>query len=269
MNKMQYFANKHALTFAIAVAFVFILLVIISFVVVNARWSADTPGWYMGSTIGRLISIFILLAMLSRLGWIDTAGFTSLGGRDTWLISLIMLAYAIGVSAYAMTGNFNFGFTNLALIGAACLFMMVHAFLEEVTFRGLILHSFERAWSSEKRDPMRSVLISSIFFGIYHFIYILGEALPIVLFRMASAFLLGIVFGALVLRGKSIYPAAVFHGVLNLAGYLNLTNNTAQGKPSSWLLMSLAMIPLAGLGLYMLRSLPDRPAPRWQHDLSI
>jgi membrane protease YdiL (CAAX protease family) len=81
--------------------------------------------------------------------------------------------------------------------------------------------------------------------------------------------LLGIVFGALVLRDKSIYPAAVFHGVLNLAGYLNLTNNAVQGTPSSWLLLSLAIIPLAGLGLYLLRSLPDRPVTRWQHDLSI
>jgi membrane protease YdiL (CAAX protease family) len=77
---------------------------------------------------------------------------------------------------------------------------------------------------------------------------------------MVSAFLLGILLGALVLRGKSIYPAAVLHGVLNLAGYLNLTSNATQGTPSGWLLLSLAMIPLAGLGLYMLRGLPDQSA---------
>jgi hypothetical protein len=63
-----------------------------------------------------------------------------------------MLAYAIRVSAYAMTGNFDFGFSELALTGAAFLFLMVHDFLEGVTFRGLILHGFERAWSSTKRD---------------------------------------------------------------------------------------------------------------------
>jgi membrane protease YdiL (CAAX protease family) len=260
MNKIQSFASKHVLTFAAVVTFVFILLVIISSVVVNAKWSADTSGWYIGSTFGRLISIFILLATLSRLGWLGTAGFRSLGGRDTWLISLIMLAYAIGVSAYAMAGNFYFRSSDLALAGAVFLFMMVHAFLEEVTFRGLILHGFERAWSSGKRDSMRSVLISSIFFGGYHFIYILGEPLPVVLLRMISALLLGILFGALVLRGKSIYPTAVFHGVLNFAGYLYLSINAAQGTPSSWLLLSLAMTPLAGLGLYMIRGLPDRPA---------
>jgi membrane protease YdiL (CAAX protease family) len=70
--------------------------------------------------------------------------------------------------------------------------------------------------------------------------------------------LLGILFGALVLRSNSIYPAVIFHGLLNLAGYLNLTSNATEGTPSAWLLLSLAMIPLAGLGLYMLRGLPDR-----------
>jgi membrane protease YdiL (CAAX protease family) len=269
MNKIQSFACKHVLIFAAVVTFVFILLVIISSVIVNGRWSAETNGWYIGSTIGRLVSTFIMLATLSRLGWLGAAGFTSLGGRDTWLISLIMLAYAIGASAYAMTGNFDFSYSDPALVGTAAVFLMIHAFLEETTFRGLILHGFERGWSSEKRDPLKSVFISSIFFGGYHCIYILGEPLPVVLIRMASAFLLGIVFGALVLRDKSIYPAAVFHGVLNLAGYLNLTNNAVQGTPSSWLLLSLAIIPLAGLGLYLLRSLPDRPVTRWQHDLSI
>jgi CAAX protease family protein len=159
-----------------------------------------------------------------------------------------------------MMGNFDFSLSNPALAAVAAVFLLIHASLEEVTFRGLILHGFERAWSNEQRDSLRSVLISSIFFGGYHFIYILGGPLPVVLFRMASAFLLGILFGALVLRGKSIYPAVVFHGVLNLAGYMNLSSNAPEGTPSVWLMLSLAMIPLAVYGLYLLRGLPERSA---------
>jgi membrane protease YdiL (CAAX protease family) len=260
MNKIQPLASKHVLIFATIVTFVFILLVILSSIFVNARWPADTSGWYIGSTIGRLVSIFILLAALSRLGWLGPAGFKSLGRLNTWLIMLLPLAYAIAVSAYAMTGNFDFSFSDPVLAAAAALFLLIHAFLEEVAFRGLILHGFEQAWGSNKPDSIKCVLISSIFFGGYHLIYILGEPLPVVLLRMVSAFLLGILLGALVLRGKSIYPAAVLHGVLNLAGYLNLTSNATQGTPSGWLLLSLAMIPLAGLGLYMLRGLPDQSA---------
>lgn len=260
MKKIQSLASKHVLTFAAVITFVFILLVILSAIFVNARWPADTSGWYIGSTVGRLISIFILLATLSRLGWLGPAGFKSLGGRNTWLIMLLPLAYTIAMSAYAMTGNFDFSFTDPALAAAAALFLFIHAFLEEVAFRGLILYGFTQAWGSNKSDSIKCVLISSIFFGGYHLIYILGEPLPVVLLRMVSAFFLGILLGALVLRGKSIYPVAVLHGVLNLAGFLNLTSNATQGTPTGWLLLNLAMIPLAGLGLYLLRGVPDRSA---------
>ena len=76
--------------------------------------------------------------------------------------------------------------------------------------------------------------------------------------RIVFSFLLGILLGTLVLSGKSIYPAAFFHGVLNLAAYLNLTNNGIEGTPSSWLWMSLLVLPLAGFGIYLLRDVRYR-----------
>jgi CAAX protease family protein len=260
MNKIQYLASKHVPTFAALVTFVLMLLVILSSVFVSARWPGDTSGWYLGSTIGRLVSIFILLAMLARVGWLRPAGFTSLGNWGPWLLILIPLAYAIAAFAFVMTGNLNFRFSIPALTGVAFLFLMTHAFMEETAFRGLILHGFEQALGSSKRDSVKSVSISSMYFGGMHILYILGEPLPIVLLRMISAFLLGILFGALVLRSKSIYPATIFHGVLNFAGYLNLTSNAVQGTPTGWLGLSLAMLPLALLGLYLLRGLPERSA---------
>ena len=64
---------------------------------------------------------------------------------------------------------------------------------------------------------------------------------------------LGIVFGALIVRGKSIWPAAVFHGVLNAAGYVNLANSGSSPGAGDWLLLSVLSVPLAVFGLYLLR----------------
>jgi hypothetical protein len=124
MNNIQAFANKHALTFAAVVTFVFILLVILSAIFVSARWPADTSGWYVESTVSRLVSIFILLATLARLDWLGPAGFKSLGRWNVWLFLPLPLAYAVAMSTYAMTGNFDFSISDPVLTGAASLFIL-------------------------------------------------------------------------------------------------------------------------------------------------
>jgi len=153
-----------------------------------------------------------------------------------------------------MTGSLSFRFSTPALTGLAALFIMVHAFLEETAFRGLVLQSFVRLWSSTNRGLITSVLVSSLYSGGMHIIYLAGEPLSIVLPRIVVAFVLGIMFGALVLQGGSIYPAVFFHGLLNVAGFLNLAGNESAGTKSAWQLLSLCMLPLAFYGLYLLRN---------------
>jgi len=259
MYKNNSFATEYPMAFSTIITFAFILIVLISSIIVNANWPGNTNGWYIGSTIGRLVSIFILLIVLSRLNWLRLAGFTSLGERRTWLISLLPLAYAIAASLYAFTGNFDLDFSHPVLIGFASLFIMIHAFLEEVTFRGLILHGCIRAWDSKNRGVLKSILVSSLFFGGMHIVYLAGEPFPVVLFRIVVATLLGILLGALVLHGRSIYPAVFFHGLLNLAGYLNLSSNATEATLSSWLLLSALMLPIAMFGFYLFRNVPQQP----------
>ena len=268
MNRIKSIASGRPLIFALIVTFVFILMVLVSSVVVNAAWPADTGGWYTASTIGRLVSITILLVALARLGWLRTAGLLRLGDRQTWLALLLPLGYAVAVSAYAMTGTFDFSVSDLQLTGLAAIFLMAHAFLEEVAFRGLILHGFARAWDR----TVRSALVSSLYFGTMHVIYLAGEPLPVVLLRVVTAFLLGIIFGALVWRSGSIYPAAIFHGVLNIAGYVSLASTGSEPISSAWLLLSLLVLPVAIFYLYLLFSLPRRTIhmePAFRRDLPL
>jgi membrane protease YdiL (CAAX protease family) len=261
MNNINSLANRRPLVFSLAITLFFILLVLISSIVVGRMASAETLGWYIGSTIGRLVSILILLAVLWRLGWLHSAGFTKLGGWRTWFTLLILLQYAVLVSAYVMTGSISFGYSDSVLTGTAIVFIMLHAFLEEIAFRGLVLHGLVRAGAGASQSLLRSVLGSALFYAGYHILYLAGEPLAIVLGRIIVAFLLGILFGALVLKSASIYPAAFFHGMLNVAGYLNLTSAGVEGTLSSWLLLSLFLLPLALYGLYLLRGLAATSAP--------
>src|SRR5690606_27356232 len=123
------------------------------------------------------------------------AGFTRPGGRNTWLGLLLPLAYAAAVSTYAATGNFAFSVSDPVLAALAALFLMAHAFLEAVAFRGMILYAFVSRSGSTNRGLVQSVLVSSLFFGAMHMIYLAGEPLPVVLLRVVFASLFGIYLG--------------------------------------------------------------------------
>jgi hypothetical protein len=261
MNNIETLAAKRPLAWATWVTLIGILMLLSLAIPVSASWPGETHGWYIASAIGRLVAIMILLLVLMRLKWLSSAGFMRLAGWRTWLILLLPLGYSIAVSTYAMTGNFDLRVSNPGLAGLAAVFLIAHAFLEEVIFRGLILHGLVRAWGDTGRGPLKSVLVSSLFFGAMHIVYLAGEPVSVVLARIVVASLLGICLGALVLHENSIYPAAFFHGLLNLAGYLNLTSNTAEGTPSAWLLLSLLMLPVAVFGWVLLVSASQRVSP--------
>ncbi|MEJ2267354.1 MAG: hypothetical protein P8X95_28340 [Anaerolineales bacterium] len=120
MNRINLLAIEHPLAFGLLVTIVFILMTILSSVL-GAIWPGEPYGHFTGSTIGRVISIVILLMALARLGWLRPAGFTRLGRPQAWLIGLVLLAYWVPVSAYAVTGNFDFSISNPVLLSVLIL----------------------------------------------------------------------------------------------------------------------------------------------------
>jgi membrane protease YdiL (CAAX protease family) len=258
MDRINRFATKHPVAFGFVVFVVYILLLFVS-AMLATLWPGEETYGQVGGTIGRVASIAFLLVLLFLLGWLRSAGFASSGPWSTWLVTLLTLVYSIGVSAYAMAGNFNFRSTLPSLV---ITFIVTAAFLEEVVFRGVIMHAFVRAWDSTNRGLIKSVLVSSLFFGGLHILdFFSGRPLSNVILQGIEAFFLGIILASLVLAGKSIYPAVFFHALLNLAGYLNVTSKGIEETPSSWLIFSLLMLPLAIFGLYLLRGLPKRYSP--------
>jgi uncharacterized protein len=203
---------------------------------------------------------WLLLALL-RLGWLGPAGFTRAGQWNIWLSLLLPLVYTIASSVFSMTGKFDFSVHVPAPAGVLTLFILVAAFLEEVVFRGLILYAFVREWGGTNRGLIGSVLVSSIFFGGMHILdFLSGRPLPNVLLQSIQALFLGIILGTILLVGKSIYPAAFFHGILNLIGYLTFGNRGLEPEPVSWMTLSLLMLPLALFGILLLRAVPYRLA---------
>jgi membrane protease YdiL (CAAX protease family) len=213
-----------------------------------------------------MIAIAILLTLLWRLGWLRAAGLARFGRRPVWLAMLLLVPYVILVPLFALTGRLDLPAALPALAGPAVLFYLAHAFLEEIVFRGLILLALVQAWGRGTRGFVKSLVVSSLFFAAMHLLNVLGgNSLPLVLLQSAGAFFLGIAFAALVLAGGSVYPAALLHGAANAAAYLSLTATPeAATTASAWLLQSALMVPLAAVGLAILRGMGRPESISWR-----
>lgn len=72
--------------------------------------------------------------------------------------------------------------------------------IEEVTFRGVLLHGLHRRWR-----PVALVLVVGLVFGLFH----------VSLFRLAPTVFLGILLTGVTVMSGSIYPAVVWHVLHN------------------------------------------------------
>lgn len=93
---------------------------------------------------------------------------------------------------------------------------------EELVYRGVILCLFLAAWRARPNCIWRAVVAQGVLFGLAH--VVVGD--PVV---VLSATVLGIAFGAAVVRIGSLWPLAIIHGAGNL-GYRLLVDD---GTPAA------------------------------------
>jgi membrane protease YdiL (CAAX protease family) len=259
VKSIEKLAGERPIAFGFVATFSFILMLIIS-AFLGSLWSGEQLYGQPGGILGRAIAILFLLVILSRLGWLHLSGFTSLGQMHTWLIIILPLAYSIFALTYAMTSEFVFKFSTSEFTWLVTLFIVTAAFLEEVVFRGMILYGLVRAWGDTNTGHIRSVVVSSLFFCSIHLLdYLSGRPISSVLLQTLEVFFLGVFLAALVLRGKSIYPASFFHCTLNLLAFSIFGSSGVEPATGAWLILSIFMLPLAILGVYLLHKISHKP----------
>lgn len=124
-----------------------------------------------------------------------------------------------------LTVNFWNGAAFTTHLPEALLFivsMLCVGFLEEVIFRGLLFRAISR-------DNVKlAVFVSSITFGIGHIVNLLNgaEVLPTLL-QICYATAIGFLFAVIFIRGKSLWPCIVTHGVMNSLSLFGISGSRA------------------------------------------
>ncbi len=109
---------------------------------------------------------------------------------------------------------------------------------EEVAFRGIILTLLLKKYSEKK-----SIIVSSIFFGLMHLFNLLsGTNIIIVIIQVIYATFFGIVFGYMFVKTKSLLPSIITHYLIDSLGQLFASANVNT-------LFGYIMITIIGFGL--------------------
>ena len=94
---------------------------------------------------------------------------------------------------------------------------------EEGFFRGIIYAMMFTGFSeiySQRNAEWNAIIISALSFAILHLANIGSYPTSFVIFQVFYSTIFGLLFGYSRMKTKSIYPAIVFHAILNLAATL-------------------------------------------------
>src|SRR5690606_13570026 len=92
-------------------------------------------------------------------------------------------------------------------------------FFEEALTRGLVLYLLLVAWRSRPNGVVEAVLVSSVLFGLAHFLNVFaGAAMTATLIQVGYAIGFGVGFAALLLRTNTIWIGIVLHALVDANG---------------------------------------------------
>jgi membrane protease YdiL (CAAX protease family) len=177
--------------------------------------------------------------------------------RCEWLLISVLGVYLIATALFAFTGNFAPAVASSPPAIAEFVVTLPGALMEELLFRGLILIAMLIAWGRTPRGVAKSVVVSSLMFGATHMINVLVRPAGIVLFQALVVSLPGIVYGALLLKTRSLWPAILIHWLTNAAVNVKVVALADwQETPSMWLWHALFLIPTTVYAVYLLSTMP-------------
>jgi membrane protease YdiL (CAAX protease family) len=257
MNKFKNFAVNRPFLFGLVLIVVNALMGTLTYPI-HFLFPEGEMGQLYGDALAKFIVFLCFLLILWRFGWIKASRINRSGNILTWVIVIIILIYKIPLELYAFTGDFFIKFPNSPFAVANLVYHSQVSLLEEIIFRALVLVAMISAWGETKNGQIKAVVLSSMYFGVTHMFNIMIRPFGVVLFQSIVASLPGIMYAALVLSRKSLWPAIALHWLTNAAVNIKLVGNDAfQEAISMWIIYAIILIPIIIFSAFLIWKLPE------------
>jgi len=205
--------------------------------------------------ITELIITLIMVFFLSCLGWLNDSWILRLGDWRIWLLTLLVLVYILVGDLYVFYGGINLNYPTWKQAGPTLFNQLTTGLSEEILFRGIVLMAMMRVWGKTMRGRQKAVFLSAFVFGLMHLPHLLAGVSPwAVLLLVLFCILSGIFSGALVLYGKTIWPAVLLHGMENaVVSATAITAPSIGTYETALITISLLQLPLVMMSVFWLR----------------
>ena len=252
MKKFESFSVRRPIIFGFILIVLFTLLSTLTWPITQIYPFPE--GYEVGNILAKLVITACFIFMLWRFGWLKISGVTSLGSKRIWLLAIWIAIYKAGLSVYAFTGSFEFHLPVAGLTAAIIIFTLATSLLEETMYRGLLLTTMIKAWGGTRKGLFAAAILSGSFWASLHFINLLVRPFPLVALQVLEMMMVGFLYAALVLSGRSIWPAVFIHWATNAAVSLQIVQIPNYSETNTvWMISFLVTLPLIAVGTYLLQ----------------
>lgn len=159
-------------------------------------------------------------------------------------LGFCILAAVISLSMGIFKGNLSavFSYPDIRpdpdVVGIGYfLLALIPGIWEELAFRGLILTKLRNRFGT-----WTSILLSALFFGLFHLINLFTQSPSLALSGVVMAFLFGIGWGYLTVKSGSVVPAMISHYLVDAMGQIFLTVDTTNPALSTGYFLLLTLL---------------------------
>lgn len=205
-------------------------------------------------TISNLILSIISFVCIKKLNLSELGGLRNKKTEKKRLL-IFPLLYLVALNLVFADDIPNFTISNLIVLSIYCLSI---GFSEELSLRSVLLPLFIKHFGNDKKSVVKAIVIAAVVFGLLHLIKfdkgIYGE-----LSQLCFATFIGVLFGALLITTKRIYPLIIIHSLIDFAAKIDTIGIPFQAKTASETEISGAIfsviftLPCLLYGIYIMR----------------
>ncbi|MBT0584812.1 CPBP family intramembrane glutamic endopeptidase [Alteromonas oceanisediminis] len=219
MQSLERFFKNHPLLGAAVTVLVLIIFTQLGAVILGAVHPEIGREYF--ATVLRLLSGGIVIALMSRLCWLE-AGFISTpvhrwGKR--WPLAMLPLA-SLGIVNF-----FGVEWHTLQFDVATFWFWLIDnastGVFEETMMRAIAFCILLKAWGNTRAGVYKAAIAQAVIFGLVHLLNLLNGFAVEVVAQVIYATLIGFGFAGAVIYTRSIWPAVLVHGFINAVANIN------------------------------------------------
>ncbi len=221
------FSQKHVILFSILLALAFVVLfgfgiVTIALMFILPPQILSLPAMnYILSSINDLVAFGCLIVIAKKIGLFEDIPWNVKGIYKGLLLGIPVILFSLVQLSGILEATYDCTIViNVFGVVAGLIYCVAIALWEEFLCRGIILTNMLKKWGNSKRGIAKAVILSAFIFGGAHIITGFGGNWTNTGIQIIYASFMGLLFGVIYIKTKSLASTVVLHFILNLTAYL-------------------------------------------------